>query len=323
MPSAAVLKVKQAYNDKICKLLDDNDRAFLVHADNVGSRQFMDIRAALRPESTILMGKNTMMRKCIRDYCTAKGDKTWMALAEQLVGNVGVVFTSGDLNDVRNKIGEFVVPAPARVNAISQCDVTVPAGPTGMEPSQTNFFQTLNIATKINKGSIEILADVTVLKEGDKVSSTAATLLGKMKMMPFTYGLVVQKVYDNGSVFAIDVLDISDEDVMKKFMAGVGNVAAISLATNYPTLASIPHSIVNSYKNVLAISIATDYTFELAKKVKEILENPEAFAAAMASSAPAAGGGGGGGGGAAAAKAAPEPEPEEEEEEDMGFDLFD
>jgi hypothetical protein len=45
MPSAAVLKVKQAYNDKICNLLENHDRAFLVHADNVGSRQFMDIRA--------------------------------------------------------------------------------------------------------------------------------------------------------------------------------------------------------------------------------------------------------------------------------------
>ena len=51
MPSAAVLKVKQAYNDKICKLLDDHDRAFLVHADNVGSRQFMDIRAVRHTSS--------------------------------------------------------------------------------------------------------------------------------------------------------------------------------------------------------------------------------------------------------------------------------
>ena len=44
MPSAAILKVKHAYNDRLCKLLDDHYRAFLVHADNVGSRQFMDIR---------------------------------------------------------------------------------------------------------------------------------------------------------------------------------------------------------------------------------------------------------------------------------------
>ena len=51
MPSAAVLKEKQAYNDKLCKLLDDHDRAFLVHADNVGSRQFMDIRAVRHRDS--------------------------------------------------------------------------------------------------------------------------------------------------------------------------------------------------------------------------------------------------------------------------------
>ena len=44
MPAAASLKSKQQYNDRFCKLLDGHERAFLVHADNVGSRQFMDIR---------------------------------------------------------------------------------------------------------------------------------------------------------------------------------------------------------------------------------------------------------------------------------------
>ena len=45
MPSATALKTKQVYNDRLCKLLDEHERAFLVHADNVGSRQFMDIRS--------------------------------------------------------------------------------------------------------------------------------------------------------------------------------------------------------------------------------------------------------------------------------------
>lgn len=44
-----------------------------------------------------------------------------------------------------------MVPAPAKMNAIAPLDVVVSAGPTGMEPSQTGFFQVLNIATKINK----------------------------------------------------------------------------------------------------------------------------------------------------------------------------
>jgi len=77
----------------------------------------------------------------------------------------------------------------------------------------------------------------------------------------------------------------------------------------------VPHYIVNSYKNVLAISIGTEYTFELAQKVKDYLADPSAFQSA-------GGGGGGGGGGDKPAAAAAAPV-EEEEEEDMGFDLFD
>ena len=260
------------------------------------------------------MGKNTMMRKCIREYCERKGDDSWMALADKLIGNVGIVFTNGELDAVRAKIKEFVVPAPAKQNAVAPCDVVVPAGPTGMEPSQTGFFQVLNIATKINKGAIEILSDVTVVTEGEKVTSSAAALLAKLGFTPFTYGLEILMVYDRGNLFDIAVLDISDEDVSQMFGAALKNVAAISLAANYPTVAAVPHAIINGYKNVLAISIGTDYTFPLAQKVKDYLANPGAFASAAPS---------GGGGGGAAAKA-PEPEPEaEEEEEAMDFDLFD
>jgi hypothetical protein len=55
---------------------------------------------ALRPKSFILMGKNTMMRKCIREFCERKGDDSWLVLAEKLVGNVGIIFTSGELDEV-------------------------------------------------------------------------------------------------------------------------------------------------------------------------------------------------------------------------------
>lgn len=32
------------YDNKLCSFLDDYDRAFIVHADNVGSKQFQEIR---------------------------------------------------------------------------------------------------------------------------------------------------------------------------------------------------------------------------------------------------------------------------------------
>lgn len=160
---------KIAYDARMCSYLEMYSRAFIIHVDNVGSKQFQDVRASIRPESVILMGKNTMMKRTLRAFIERTGDTKWECLLDQLVGNVGICFTKSELSDVRSEIEKYKVPAPARVGAIAQCDVTIPAGPTGMDPSQTSFFQVLNIATKINKGAVEILNDVKVVTEGEKL----------------------------------------------------------------------------------------------------------------------------------------------------------
>lgn len=309
---------KVLYEAKLFKMLDTYDKAYLFCADNVGSKQFMDIRAAIRPMGAqILMGKNTLMKRCIRLYCENNKDESWGALLEDLVGNVGVLFIRDDFQEIKDKVEEFRRPAAARANAMAQCDVDIAAGPTSLDPSQTSFFQALGISTKIQKGTIEILSAMKVIQKGDKVPASAAALLSKLNIKPFAYGIEITKVYDGGDFFDAKVLEISDDDMEAAVMAGIQNIAAVCLASGYPTLASIPHSIINAYKdNILAIGVMLeDYTFPQAEKVKEILANPEAFAAAAAAAAPAAK--------ADDAAAAPVAAAEESDEEEMDFDLFD
>jgi len=75
------------------------------------------------------------------------------------------------------------------------------------------------------------------------------------------------QVFENNTLYDPAVLDITDEDMLKSVSAGIANVAALSLATDCPTLASIPHSVINAYKNVLGLSLATEYSFPLSQKV--------------------------------------------------------
>ncbi|KAL3146415.1 ribosomal protein P0 (A0) (L10E) [Trebouxia sp. C0010 RCD-2024] len=311
------MEKKAQYQTRLFSFLDKYDRAFIVAADNVGSKQFQDIRRGLREHSVVLMGKNTMMKRCIKVYAEEKQEDKWNVLLDYLVGNVGIIFTTGELNSVRDEIMKFKVGAPARVGLVAPNSVEVPAGGTGLDPSSTNFFQVLNIPTKINKGTVEITSNVALIKAGEKVGASEATLLAKLGIKPFSYGLIVQNVYDAGAVFDPKVLDITDADLESTVQLGIKRIAAACLALNYPTLASIPHSVVNGYKNVLAVSVETDYTFPLAEKVKAYLADPSAFASA----APAAGG-------SDSAPAEKEEEKKEEEEEegsdeDMGFSLFD
>ena len=55
-------------------------------------------------------------------------------------------------------------------------------------------LQALNIPTKINRGTVEIVSDVKLITAGDKVGASEATLLSKLGIKPFSYGLVIQKV---------------------------------------------------------------------------------------------------------------------------------
>merc|ERR1711907_695118 len=103
-----------------------------------------------------------------------------------------------------------------------------------------------------------------------------------LNIKPFHYGLIIKSVYDDGSVYSPEVLDIKPEDLLKKFASGVANVAAISLAIGYPTVCSAPHSIVNGFKNIAAVCLEADIDIPQIAMIKEILADPEKFAAAAA-----------------------------------------
>jgi len=303
---------KSNYFLKLVQLFDEYPKCFVVGVDNVGSKQMQQIRIALRGKAVVLMGKNTMMRKAIRGH--VEKNPNLEKLLPVIRGNVGFVFTNEDLVFVRDMIVTNKVRAPARAGALAPLNVIVPAQNTGLGPEKTSFFQALNIPTKIQKGTIEIIQDVKLVKEGDRVGMSDATLLNMLNISPFTYGLIIEHVYDSGTIFDPKILDITDDDLKVRFMTGVRNVAAVSLKIGFPNMASAPHSIINGMKKCIGIAAATDITFKEAEKIKEYLKDPSKFAAAApAAAAPAAG---------KKAEAKKE-ESEEEEDDDMGFGLFD
>lgn len=223
------------------------------------------IRVALRGKGVVVMGKNTMVRRALRSILAEYPQ--FERLLPHVRGNIGFVFTSSDLKEIRDIITANKVAAPARAGALAPKDVTIPAGNTGMEPGKTSFFQALGIPTKIARGTIEIVSDVQVVTAGTRVGPSEATLLNMLNISPFTYGMSVVQIFDQGNIFSPEVLDVSDQELLDRFLSGIKTIAAISLAINYPTVVSVVHSLVNSYKNLLAIALATEYTFEGAEKV--------------------------------------------------------
>lgn len=313
---------KEAYWFRLQDVATKYNNVLFIDANNVSSKQIANIRKELRKiNAYMIMGKNTLMKASLKQLNTKpeEGDAdyeerkdSWKfsenveKILSQLKGNTNLIFTNGDLGDVKDVLDKESRPSAAKPGMIAPSDVFITAGPTGLDPKQTAFFQTLNIQTKIVKAQIDIIAEKQVVFKGDKIGGTEATLLDKLKIYPFKYKMEVTKVLQNGSMFDAAVLELSTEVILGKFKRACGIQASVSLASGYATSASAPHSLLNGFKNLLAISCATGFEFKEATK----------FLAA-AKNAPAAGAAGG----PAKAAAVVEEKKEEPEAVDMG-DLF-
>ncbi|KAI4863763.1 60S acidic ribosomal protein P0 [Hypoxylon rubiginosum] len=301
---------KAEYFPKLKSLLEDYRSIFLVTVDNVSSQQMHEIRQALRGDAVVLMGKNTMVRRALKTFIPDTPE--YERLLPHVRGNIGFIFTNGDLKTIRDRILANKVAAPARAGAVAPADVWVPAGNTGMEPGKTSFFQALGVPTKIARGTIEITTDLKLVGSGSKVGPSEATLLNMLNISPFTYGLGISQVYDQGNTFPPDVLDIGEEQLLKSFTSAITTIAALSLALNFPTLPSIIHSLVNSYKKVLAVAVETDYSWPEVEALKDRIANPDAYAAAAPTAAAAE----------TSTAAAAEEEKKDESEEESGDEGF-
>lgn len=299
---------KAGYFDKLKGLLEEYKSIFIVEIDNVSSQQMHEIRHSLRGKGVVLMGKNTMVRRALRGFILDTPE--YERLLPFVKGNVGFVFTNGDLKEIRDLILANRVAAPARAGAVAPVDVWVPAGNTGMEPGKTSFFQALGVPTKIARGTIEITTDLKLIEAGNKVGPSEATLLNLLNISPFTYGMGISQVYDEGQTFESAVLDVGEEQLLKTFGSAIATITAISLAVNYPTLPSIMHSLVNGYKNLLAVAVETEITWPEIEELKDRIANPDAYASAAPVAAAAAETSGG--------AAADDAKEEEEEESDEG-----
>jgi len=307
---------KAEYFERLISYLETYPKILIVNCDNIGSAHMQKIRKSLRGKAVLLMGKNTMIRRAIR--LNSNRNEQWNNILPLIFGNVGLVFTKLDLSEIRDAVQSLRVPAAAKAGIFAPKDVFVPKGMTTLEPTKTSFLQALNIASKINKGQIEILNDIHLIKKGDRVGSSESALLQMLDVRPFEYGLSAVNVYDNGSVYDPAVLDLKDSDILAKFAAGVAKVASLSLGVNFPTLPAFPHVVLRGFKNLAAVAVETDYDFKQVQKLKDFVKNPTAFAAVAAAPAPAAGG---------KKAAAPAPKVEEKpkepsDEQPAAFDLF-
>ena len=224
---------KEAYWDRIQDIADKYKNVLFVNVDNVSSKQIGNIRRDLREIGAVLIiGKNTLMKAAllaantapaINDRDFVERQKTWAFNANipKIVGelneNTNLIFTNGDLGEVKAVLDNNVRPSPAKTGMIAQSDVFIPAGRTGLDPKKTAFFQNLQIQTKIQAAQIDIVSTKQVINKGDKIGSTQVKLLDLLKITPFKYKMEIKNVLVDGNIYDAGFLNLTTDNILAKF----------------------------------------------------------------------------------------------------------
>lgn len=208
------LEKKTLYFERLNHLFAEYSKIILVDIENISSNQFKKCRKALSKHSILILGKNKIIKKVLKEHI--KRNPELNKLLPYLTGNIGFIFTKIEVLDVKKILQENKVPALAKVGQIAPEDVVIPSGITNLTPDGTVFFQALNIQTKIAKGLIEIQNPVKIITKGNIIGNSEVILLQKLELIPFSNQFKIRMIFENN--FCIDpaILEISMEEIEKQ-----------------------------------------------------------------------------------------------------------
>jgi len=235
-----VQKKKSDYFEKVSTLLEEYPKFILINCDNLSSKLIQKLRCSLRSsESVLLMGKNTLIKKAVK--LKLQEHPEWEQILPFLHQNVGFIFTKGSLTTLRESLQSCTVSTSAKTGMVAPSGVVLPKKVTTLEPSKTGFFTSLSIPTRITKGNVEILSEVTLCEKGKKVGCSEAALLQLLDIKPFVYGPTIVQCFHE-VMFPPQVLDFTESPLCKAMRDVMSFQEAVSFAQSYPLLHTFPDS---------------------------------------------------------------------------------
>jgi large subunit ribosomal protein LP0 len=229
-------------------------------------------------ETETLCGKTTVIQKAIHDMKdAAKGDlpkhlpeKALEDFVEAMPGiHLLIIFTNKDIAEISNITAKYIIEKQAKPGQISPVEIIIPAGPTGMDSSQIDYFQALKIPTKVMRNQLEITTATKILTVGQKITLSEINLMKKFNIKPYKHQMKIKKLLLNGKLYGEEILKVTNDYMKTKLEQGIKNVLGFSLAAHIPTQASAPHMISNAFRNICALSLGTNVLIDATKNMKD------------------------------------------------------
>ncbi len=208
------------------ELTNNNEIIGIVNLADIPAPQLQTMRKTLGDNAILKMSRKNFIKIAL-----ANSNKNVEGLADYLEGQPAMVFTDMNPFKLFKILEDSKTEAPAKAGAIAPADIVVPAGDTSFPPGPIlGELQQAGIPAKIDKGSIVVQEDATVVEEGEPVPKNVADVLTKLEIYPMEVGMDLLAVCEGDTIYPADVLKIDEEETLQTIATAYQN--AINLSVN-------------------------------------------------------------------------------------------
>ncbi len=253
---------KSVQVEKLLRFIEKNEVVANAELFKVRSNQLQQLRRKLRSDVNMKVVKSNIIKRAL----IASKKQNIEKLIDNVSGSSIFLFTSINPFKLNLILENSTINATAKAGDIAQEDIIIPRGNTGLPPGPAiSELHEIGIRTRIETGSIWVMRETVVAKEGDVISASLASVLSKLGMKPIEVGLQLQNCYHDGFVFNGDQLRLDLEETKNELKTAVNQAFNFAVEAQYPIAETLPVILVN------ALTDARNLAFQASYPVKEIM----------------------------------------------------
>ena len=233
MTKKAVKNIPKKKIDSVKEISDliKNKRTILIASiKDLPASQFQEIGKKLRGKAIVKVPKKNLMFRAI----DGSESEIVKKMKEHVENSVAILFSDLDAFDLAGELIRNKSPTKAKTGQIAPEDIGVEAGPTDLVPGPAiSELGAVGIQIQIEKGKIHIKEPKVIAKKGEKISSAAADIMGKLDIKPFSVGFIPLSAFDlKENKLYLDI-KIDREATLKELKASFGKALPFAVEIGY------------------------------------------------------------------------------------------
>lgn len=227
-----VSDAKKKIVKELSELIKNKKTILIASIKNLPASQFQEIGKKLRSKAIIKVPKKNLIFRAL----DSSGDEVVKKLKEHIKDSVAILFSEIDCFDLAGELIKNKSPAKAKAGQEAPQDIEVHAGPTDLVPGPAiSELGAVGIKIQIEKGKISIKEPKIIVKKGEKISASAADIMGKLDIKPFSVGFTPLSAFDNQEKKLYLEINIDKEGTLEELKSAFGKGLSFAVEIEYTT----------------------------------------------------------------------------------------